>query len=309
MRRNVVKSAVVTGPTGAVGSALCQHLMNRGIKVYAVHHPSSLRLKNIPQEVTLIPCDLSGLHQLKSLIEEKVDAFFHLAWMHTIGDGRNDMHAQIENIRYAVDAVKVAADLGCCVYVGAGSQAEHGHIEGLVTPETPCVPNSGYGIAKLCAGHMTRLECNKLGIRHVWARILSAYGPGDSPLSVIPTIINKLLHNEVPALTKGEQIWDFCYSGDVADALYAMAEYGKDASVYPVGSGSARPLREYFEITRDVVNPSLSLGIGALPYSMNQIMHLQADISSLTRDTGWVPAVSFEEGIVRTVDSFCNLIK
>lgn len=85
-----------------------------------------------------------------------------------------------------------------------------------------------------------------------------------------------------------------------------MAERGKDGAVYPIGSGSVRPLKEYFEEARDAVDPSLPLGIGMLPYPVNQIMHLQADISSLTRDTGWVPAVSFEEGIRKTVAAFRN---
>lgn len=211
---------------------------------------------------------------------------------------------QTENIRCAVLASQTAAAMHAMVFVGVGSQAEHGRVSGLVTQETPCHPVTGYGIAKLCAGQMTRLACKRLGIRHVWARILSAYGPGDGPLSVMPTIINKLLSGEIPALTAGEQLWDFCYADDVGEALTAMAEQGHDGAVYPIGSGGVRPLKEYFEIVRDAIDPSLALGIGQLTYPSNQVMHLQADISALTAETGWMPKVSFEEGIRKTIDSF-----
>lgn len=302
----MIRTAIVNGPLGTVGLALTSCLINKGIKVYAICHPGDPRIAKLPEDTHVIEMDMRQIEAIPEQIEEPIDAFFHLAWMGSIGPGRDDALMQTENIRCALLAAQTAARMKTEVYIGVGSQAEHGRIEGLVTPELPCAPVSGYGIAKLCAGQMTRLECKKQGIRHVWARILSAYGPGDGPLSVMPTLINRLLRNEIPALTRGEQLWDFCYSGDVAEALYAMAERGKDGAVYPIGSGSVRPLKEYFEEARDAVDPSLPLGIGMLPYPVNQIMHLQADISSLTRDTGWVPAVSFEEGIRKTVAAFRN---
>ena len=62
-----------------------------------------------------------------------------------------------------------------------------------------------------------------------------------------------------------------------------------------------RRLREYIEAIRDAVDPQIELGIGELPYYPNQVMHLEADISSLTADTGFVPEYSFEDGIQETV--------
>lgn len=300
-----IRSAVVNGCLGTVGIALVRKLLERGVnKVYAVVYPGDPRIRRIPEGATIVPCDMREIHTLKELIEQPADAFFHLAWMGTIGPGRDDAMIQTENIRCSVLAAQTAKELGCEVFVGVGSQAEHGRIEGKVTPDAPCFPNNGYGIAKLCAGQMTRMVCGRLGLRHEWARILSAYGPGDGPLSVIPTILDKLMKGEKPALTKGEQLWDFCFSGDVAEALCCMAEKGKDGAIYPVGSGQVRTLREYFEITRDTVNPELPLGIGELPYNKNQVMRLQADLTALQGDTGFEPRVPFEEGIRVTAEAY-----
>lgn len=299
-----MRNAVVNGPLGTVGMALVKNLINKGINTWAICYPGDKRIQLLPKGIKIIKCDMRHIEVLPSKVDEKIDAFFHLAWMGTIGSGRNDALIQTENILCAVEAAKVAKQLGSDVFVGVGSQAEHGHIEGKVTPDAPCYPNNGYGIAKLCAGQMTRMVCGQLGIRHVWARILSAYGPGDGPLSVIPTIIDKLHKGEIPRLTKGEQKWDFCYSGDVAEALYCMAVSGKDKHIYPVGSGKVRTLREYFEVTRDAIDPNLQLGIGELPYNENQVMYLQADLSALTEDTGFKPKVSFEEGIRITIEEY-----
>ena len=80
------------------------------------------------------------------------DVFFHFAWLGTTGAARNDMYLQNQNVRYALDAVAAAKRFGCHAFIGAGSQAEYGQVEGLLTPETPAFPEMGYGIGKLCAG-------------------------------------------------------------------------------------------------------------------------------------------------------------
>ena len=95
----------------------------------------------------------------------------------TTGAARNDMPLQTRNIASALQAAELAAKLGCNTFVGAGSQAEYGRTEQLLSPETPVFPENGYGMAKLCAGQMSRIRCQELGIKHVWVRILSVYGP------------------------------------------------------------------------------------------------------------------------------------
>ena len=304
MEHTNILRAVVNGPLGAVGQALCRCLLQKGVETLAVCRPGDNRIQELPDGVKVIECDMRNISALPELIPGGADAFFHLAWMGTIGPDRDHPAIQAENIRCAVSAAEVSGELGCRVFIGAGSQAEYGRIEGLVRAEAPCFPLSGYGIAKLCAGQLTRIACRRRGIRHIWTRILSAYGPGDGPMSVIPTILRKLTEGEKPALTKGEQLWDFCYAGDIAEALYALAKTGKDGEIYPIGSGEVRPLRTYFELTRDTVDPSLPLGIGELPYAENQVMRMQADLTNLIRDTGYIPQTSFEEGIRETVRAY-----
>ena len=291
-----IRAAVVNGSLGTIGIALVKRLLDRGVRVYAVAWPpEDPRVRQVPADAQTVLCDMREVSRLEDLIPEPVDAFFHLAWMGPIGAGREDMLLQTQNIRCAVEANETAKALGAQVFVGVGSQAEYGRIEGDVTAEAPCFPVSGYGMAKLCAGQMTRSVSRRLGMRHVWARILSVFGAYDGPLTVISVILDRLLKGEKPPLTAGEQLWDYLYADDAADALICMAENGRDGAVYPVGSGQCRPLREYFGILRDAVDPALPLGFGELPYPPGQVMRLRADIGPLTRDTGFTPKVSFEE--------------
>lgn len=305
IQRNV-NSAIITGPTGGIGRALCCCLADQGITVYAVCRPGSSRAAALPKHKSIIQveCDVSELAKLPEKISGGADVFYHFAWAHTIGPGRNDMPAQIQNIRYTIDAVQAAAQLGCKVFIGAGSQAEYGRVEGVLKPETPCFPENGYGMAKLCAGHMSRVECQKLGVDHIWTRILSVYGPGDGAETMISGVIRKLQAGEKPSLTAGVQQWDYLYSEDAANAFYRLARYGINGKTYVLGSGTAKPLKEYIEQLRDAIDPSLPLGLGEIPYGPLQVMHLEADISQLTADTGFLPQVSFEDGIRTTIDRF-----
>ena len=294
-----MRSAVISGATGAIGTALTKKLVNEGVKVLILCRKDSKRTQNIIESplVKVKYCALDELSSLTNDTGEEYDVFYHFAWMGAAGPGRHDMYLQNENVKFALDAVEAAKRFGCKTFIGAGSQAEYGRVEGLLRPDTPTFPEMGYGYAKLCAGQMTRDYAHQLGLQHVWARILSVYGPNDGAQSMVMSTINKLRNGETPQFTKGEQMWDYLYSGDAANAFYLLGDRGINGKTYVIGSGKARPLAEYIEIIRDEVNPDAKIELGAIPYAPKQVMHLQADISELQKDTGFKPMVGFEDGI------------
>lgn len=303
-----MKRAVITGPTGAIGTALISKLVREGTEVLAVCRKGSERRRNIPDHplIDVIECNMQDIGDLPNMVNEKYGIFFHLAWQGASGAARNDMYVQNSNVKHSLDAVHAAKAIGCEVFIGAGSQAEYGRQNTKLSRQTPAFPENGYGMAKLCAGQMTRLECEKEGIKHIWARILSVYGPCDGEQTMIISTIRKLLSGKRPSLTAGEQMWDYIYSADAAEALYRMAEYGKNGAIYCLGSGRALPLSEYMKELRDSVDQDLELGLGDLPYSEKQVMYLCADIEELKNDTGFIPTHSFEEGIRSTID-WCRM--
>lgn len=297
----MIKRAVITGATGAVGTALIHELITHGIEVLVLCREGG-RNDRIPTHplVSVKYCALTDLASLKNDTGKAFDVFYHFAWAGTTGAARNDAMLQNNNVRYALDAVKAAKQLGCHTFIGAGSQAEYGRFEGKLTATTPAFPENGYGIAKLCAGQLTRLAAEQLGMRHVWVRILSVYGPLDGEGSLVTSTLRKLLSGIKPQFTGGEQLWDYLFSKDAACAFRMIAERGKHAAVYPLGGGEARPLKEYILAMRDAIAPEVELTFGEIPYAPLQVMHLCADISDVTADTGWKPTTAFEDGIKET---------
>lgn len=298
-----MKSMVITGATSSLGVALIDECIRNGVQVLALVRPHSSNLDRIPDAdgVEVVECTLSDLAQFQEW-GKKYDAFVHLAWESSAdASSRSMIRPQLSNVSYSLDAVDLAERLGCKVFVGAGSQAEYGRTDQALTEETPVHPETPYGAAKLCACEMTRMACKEKGIRHVWPRILSSYGPKYLSHTVINYTINELLKGNKPSLTAGEQVWDFIYSDDVARALYLLAEKGKDGEVYVVGSGHAQLLRDYLLTIRDIIDPSLELGLGEKPYGKDAVMHLACDIAKIRNEVGFEPQISFEEGIHRTI--------
>jgi nucleoside-diphosphate-sugar epimerase len=299
-----MNKVIVTGATGMIGASLIEQMANDGIQVIAIARPGSKKMSNVPKHknVSIFECDINNLLSLKDKLNNTFDTFYHFAWDGTYGESRDDASLQERNIRNALDAVQLAHSLGCEVFIGAGSQAEFGFVDGELSDEIPKNPITGYGIAKYAAGKLSSILCESLGMRQSWGRIVSTYGPKENSHSLIMSSIIGMSNGERMKFTKGDQIWDYLYSDDCARAFYLIGKFGKHGKAYTIGSGKSRLLREFIVSIRDVVNPELEIGIGERDYYPNQVMRLTADISELNQDTGFVPEIDFEEGIRRTVE-------
>lgn len=294
-----MENVIVTGPTGEIGLALVKELLSHDINVTALVRPHSKRTGRLPQHnhLRVIECEMENLKNCK--IQDHFEVFYHLGWDYSRAHDRVDKH--LLNAQYTLEAVELAVRMGCKCFVGAGSQAEYGRIGGKKTESTPCFPETAYGIAKYCAGRMAELSCKQKGIRYVWPRIFSVYGPGDAESTMVMSVIRQLMAGKIPALTKGEQMWDFMYSADAACALRLLGEKDNCEGIYCIAGGCKRQLRTYIEEIRDCIDRNLQLEFGKIPYAENQVMDLDVDISKLTKDTYFQPETSFEEGIRKTI--------
>lgn len=303
-----MKKVIITGATGVIGRALVKICIETGYEVLAVVHRTSERaaeLKTIDNCRVLHLDLLEYDHAMEEMVKQVIaldgyEVYFNLAWMAPFGEGRNNLELQLDNVQASLSAVRFAKALGCTTFVGAGSQAEYGRVTGKLSPYTPTFPETGYGIAKLCAGQMTKLACEQAGIKQVWTRILSVYGPHDGARTLISVAIDDMINNRDTSFTACDQIWDYIYSEDAARAMLLAAQKGKHGNVYVIGSGEAHPLKEYIQKIAEIMDYKKVIGFGKRPYNEKQVMHLQADISALT-DLGFKPQVSFEEGIRKTI--------
>ena len=230
----------------------------------------------------------------------KVDVFYHIGWA-TGRENRGNVQLQADNIRYTLDAVELAARMGAKRFIGAGSQAEYGTPNQILTASTEAKPLTPYGIAKLAAGGLSRIACEQQGIEHIWVRVLSVYGTHDKPTTLISQLMQHAIADEPMELSGCEQTWDYLYESDAGKAFLETGRSGISGKIYVLGSGVGMRLRSYVDTVTKLVNQNYHRDyqpeFGRKAYGATQPMHLQADISELTNDTGWKPETSFEDGM------------
>ena len=293
---------VVTGASGFIGSHLCRDLVAEGHTVAALSRsPEPRRLRDLAGRVTLMLGELSDLVDCAEAIADFApDAVAHLGWRGVAGADRH-ASSQIDNIGWTAELIERCRDAGARVFLGVGSQAEYGPKPGPVAPDADPRPTTLYGEVKLATARIGARLAEGAGLRFVWMRVFSVFGPDDHPYWMLPGLIGSLLRGERPALTAGDQLWDFLPVADAARAIrLALATEGA-RGVYNLGSGRAPRLRDTVKTVRDLVDSALPLGFGEIPYGPNAVMHLEADIASLRRDTGWEPSPSLGPALAETV--------
>ena len=299
---------VLTGATGAIGLSLIEILRARGSEVLVLASPGSPRNHRLTALAgpgfRWRECGLSDYESLS--ISERFDAMVHMAW--TGGMDRWNIDPNIFSARQCAMAVRLAARLGCHTFVGTGSQAECGAQTAPLSDATPCRPETPFGAAKNLARDLARIESVRVpGMRFMWARILSVYGPWDRESAMVITALRALLRGDLPGFSSGEQIWDFLYADDAARALEKMLAYGHDSQVYVLGSGQARPLRDYLASLVRPFGVELTKCLGKVDSGDATPRTLAADITALREHLAWTPEVGFDDGVARTI-AYCRAV-
>lgn len=296
---------LVTGASGHLGSCLTERLVNEGAEVTVLVRPQSdlWRLADVLERVSVLRANLSDIASIAPAINQgKPESVFHLAWQGVTSAFKDAPEQMTLNVTGSLNLFEVVRAAGCQLWVGIGSQAEYGLHDEILTESTPVRPLTAYGTAKLSSGLLTKKLCELSGMRYVWLRLLATYGPKDDERHLIPAVINRLLARERPSLTLGEQSWDYLYIEDAAEAIYRTAVTPQAQGVFNLGSGEAHSVRGIMERIRDLIDPSLPLGFGEVPYPPDQQMRLVTSIDRLRQATGWTPQVNLDEGLRRTIE-------
>lgn len=301
--------SIVTGATSFIGIALIKKLIQENREIIAIIRPNSKRRSYLPisKHIKVIESDLSNLDKI-IIKEGDFDVFYHIGWSSDFINPRYNLMGQLMNVEFGENAVKLAKKCGCHTFLSLGSQAECGRINGCITVKTPPKPETAYAIAKVILHEKISSYCETNGMKFCSPRLLSGYGPYDHVKTLIMTCIKAGMQNRAFETTLAEQIWDYIFVDDIAEALFLIAKNGKHAKRYPIGSGIGRSLKSYIiEISEIMQCSKLLDGIGKKAYASGQIMNLLADISELKHDTGFSPKWSFVDGIKTTITEMKNV--
>lgn len=293
----------ITGASGFVGAVTLRLALEAGHEVAAPVRPGSSAPRLIPFAGQYQHLDLD-LHDTPKVVAAialfRPDAVLHLAWWGVANTARFERLQITDNIEMACVLVEAAASAGASAFIGMGSQGEYGAASSMQENALPA-PTSLYGAAKIAALHLTHQLAAQAGLRHVWLRLFSTYGPEDNDGWLIPMLIVKMLAGRRPRTTLGTQCWDWLHVDDVARAVLSVATTPTVKGVFNLGSGQAIAVREVIERIRDLAAPGMELVFGEIPFRPDQVMHMEADITRLKAATGWAPLIPIDKGLAQTV--------
>lgn len=301
-----MKRAIVTGGTGFIGSWLVKELIKNNVEVIVIVRNTLKAYELFGDKITAVTAHSP---ECEVLLQEspEIDVFYHLAWEGVAPEKKNDREIQVVNIDLAMEMMEFAFKLQVKRFIATGTVAEYSLCEDVMDVDAKQTPNDLYGAAKTATHYMLETWARQLKMPFNWVVIPSTYGEGRRDNNILTYTIRTLLKGEKPSYGYLTQMWDFLYVGEVARALFLIGEKGLYDKTYAIGSGDYRPLKEYVTIIRDIIDPDLPLGIGEVPSMSDKAFSSCVSIRELTKDVGFEPQITFEEGIKKSVEYYRNI--
>ncbi len=297
-----MKKYLITGASGFIGFRLARSLSEQGNEVIAVIRDGNSQEFSLKQlhNTIVYKSNMEDYYKLHESFGD-VDCLIHMAWAGVRGKDRFDSLLQEKNYIISTRLIDGFVNEGIKKIVLAGSQAEYGIFNTIITESMDCSPNSEYGVYKLKLYNYVKRICAEREISYIEPRFFSLYGPGDNPETMIISVLKKMLNNEICRLTECIQKWDFLYIDDAINALVQLCTKDCQNGAYNFGSGDCRVLKSFIEEMKSITNSKSELLFGAVPYTAAGLVSIQPDISRLKNEIGWQPATSFAEGIKRVI--------
>ena len=331
-----MRTILVTGGAGFIGSAVCRHLVQAGgtrvVNLDALTYagnPASLRAIEKSNAYRFVKGDIADRDMIAALLrEEKVDAIMHLAAESHVDRSIDGPGAFVEtNVVGTFRLLTAALDYWRSLEGERREDFRFHHVStdevfgdlpfdsGVFTEETPYAPSSPYSASKAASDHFVRAWHETYGLPVVLSNCSNNYGPYHFPEKLIPlTILNALDGKPLPVYGKGENVRDWLFVEDHARALDAVISKGRVGESYNIGGREERTNLQVVEAICDALDQRRPLPGGESRRSLITFVtdrpghdrRYAIDPSKIETELGWRAQESFETGLARTIDWYLD---
>lgn len=304
---------LVTGANGFIGSHLSRCLVNLNAEVHIFVRDGSdrLRLRDIEDRVTVWHGDITRYSSAYNcLAGARPKIIFHLAAARDVTRDIRLLDPMFTiNLTGTINLFRAVQEAGLspnCI-INTGSSEEYGPSAAPFMENQREMPVSPYSVSKVAATHLGQMLCRTSGLPVVTLRPFLAYGPGQDTDMFVPSLIRHCLEKKDFRMTAGDQTRDFVYIDDIIDA-YLRAAFSSSAigEVINIGSGIEYRIRDVAEQIVSKMESPVSLMIGALQKRVGEAEHFFCNNDKAQEILGWVPVVSLDKGLDRTISWYHN---
>lgn len=318
---------LITGGAGFIGSHVVRLFVTK-YPDYTIHNLDKLtyagNLANLTDiesrpNYTFIKGDIVDAAFINALFhKEKYNAVIHLAAeSHVDRSITNPLEFVMTNVIGTVNLLNAAKELhkentGFRRFYHVSTDEVYGALgeTGMFTEETPYDPHSPYSASKASSDHFVRAYHDTYGMPVVISNCSNNYGPNHFPEKLIPLCINNIRNNKpLPIYGKGENVRDWLFVEDHATAIDAVFHKAADGSTYNIGGHNEWTNIDVIRLLCQVMDKKLGRAAGTseklITFVKDRAGHdlrYAIDAGKLKNDLGWVPSVTFEQGLDRTVD-------
>ncbi len=298
---------LVTGGAGFIGSHVVDLYLEHGHDVVVVDDLSTGRISNLNPAVTFHKMDIRSPALAEVFEAERPDVInHHAAQMDVRRSVADPIFDADVNILGSLNLLECARryPVRRIIYISTGGAVYGEPVYLPCDEEHPIHPICQYGASKHTVEHYLYMYQVNYGLPYTVLRYPNVYGPRQDPqgeAGVVAIFIGRMLAGETVTINgDGEQERDFVYVGDCARAnLLALEDVGP-REVYNLGSGKGTTVKQIFAALSGVTGYTEPPHHG--PPKLGETRRIYLDASRARERLGWVPGVSLEEGLARTVE-------
>ncbi|PIR44979.1 MAG: NAD-dependent epimerase [Candidatus Vogelbacteria bacterium CG10_big_fil_rev_8_21_14_0_10_51_16] len=297
-----MKTYLVTGVAGFIGSAIARKLLESGHKVVGIDNFLTGLKENIPSKAKFFKADISKMGELKALNKFKFDAVLHLAAQTSAEISfENPTKDLLINSLGTLNLLEYCKDHKVKRFIYASSTSIYGDVdEKPVSITRAANPKSYYGITKLAGEHYVQTFSDRMNTTIF--RIFNVYGPGQNMGNLKQGMVSIYMYyfmKNKPVIVKGskDRFRDFTYIDDIvnawAKAIDAPKTYGK---TYNLAAGKKTTVEQLLKhVALSWGKPSYPIEyVGGTPKDQ---FGSYADVKPIIRDLNWKPRVGLKEGL------------